>query len=104
MHLDERLHKLQQPLSINTHPQLVLIEVGLEEIDNVEVLAFSEDINFYHEVLKILFRLQSHLFESSQTSILLVFGLQCNKTEILTEETVDFPNNTLKFFNKKYFL
>lgn len=59
----------------NTHPQLAFIIKGIEQFDDVLVVARGQDVDLHHVVLQFLLRLCVDNFGGGEDARLLVLSL-----------------------------
>lgn len=59
-----------------TYPQRAVIVKGIQQLDDVAVITFSQDVDLDHVVLQLLFGFCLDLFGGSENASLLVPGLR----------------------------
>lgn len=83
-----------------TYPQRVVIVEGVEQLDDVAMVTFGQDVNLHHVVLQLIFTLGLDLLGGGQSSSLLVPGLRQRKGENIKIKFTSFLTG-LKSFHKK---
>lgn len=66
-----------------TYPQRVVVVEGVEQLDDVAMVTFGQDVNLHHVVLQLIFTLGLDLLGGGQSSGLLVPGLRQRKGRTL---------------------
>lgn len=68
-------------LNCITYPEFVFVIKRVEQLDDVGMVAFSQDVDFHHVVLQLLLTFCLDHFGCSQSTSLFVAGLQDKETE-----------------------
>lgn len=64
-----------------THPKFAFKIEGIQQFDNVMVIAGGQNVNLYHVILQLILRLCVNNLSSSKRPILLVLSLKAKKEE-----------------------
>lgn len=75
---------------MSTYPEFVLIVKRIEELDDVAVVTFSQDVNLHHVVFQLLLTFCLNHFGCSQNPSLLVTGLQKTDKTFISMSTSHF--------------
>lgn len=62
-----------------SYPQLLIVVKGVEQFDDVMMVARSQDVDLYDVILQLLFTLSLDHFGSCQDACVFVLGLKIKK-------------------------